>query len=37
MFGSKEIIKEIVVPTRHVTNYNIIEGSNIGVVNHEVA
>ena len=37
MFGSKEIIKEIVVPTRHVTDYNIVEGSNIGVVPHEVA
>ena len=24
------------MPTRHVTNYNLIEGSNIGVVNREV-
>ena len=36
MFGSKDIVKELVVPTRYVTNYNIVEGSNIGVLNHEV-
>ena len=24
------------MPTRHVTNFNLIEGSNIGVVNREV-
>ena len=36
MFGVKDIIKEVVVPKRYVTNYNIIEGSNIGVVNREV-
>ena len=35
MFGIGEVVKKVVVPIRYVTNYNIIEGSNIGVVNHE--
>ena len=29
-------VEQVVMPTRHVTNYNLIEGSNIGVVNREV-
>ena len=36
MFGIKKIVKEVVVTKRYITNYNIIEGSNIGVLNHEV-